>query len=188
MPGEPNPYGTAVDPETLGKSTRRAQRQGPRVPGDPGPPHGIMGRLEVDARGPPARARKRGGSQRDQGRRLPPRGDRLRALQLRPPQRGASASRNIAVSAAAKRRGPRTSAGRSREPRPEAGVGEVGRDRAVDQLHELDGVMRPQPPGGDLALQEPTARSRNGRMCSAIAISRRPPPSIASRRQMTTKS
>ena len=79
------PYGTAVDPETL-QLIDRAERN----VRDLGFPvlrvrhHGIMGRLEVDATDLATRPRRRAADhRRHQARRLPPRGDRPRALPLR---------------------------------------------------------------------------------------------------------
>ncbi len=99
------PYGTAVDPETL-SLIDRAERA-VRALGFPVlrvRHHGIMGRLEVAGRrSRPRTAARARHHRRDPARRLPPRGDRPGAVPLRPAQRGASASRSIAVSARPKR-------------------------------------------------------------------------------------
>ena len=99
------PYGTAVDPTTL-RRIDRAERN-VRALGFPilrVRHHGIMGRLEV-AEADLDRALDNEDEivARDQAGRLRARGDRPRAVPLRPAQRGASASRSIAVSARPKR-------------------------------------------------------------------------------------
>ena len=188
------PYGTAVDPETLAQIDRAERAV--RALGFPVlrvRHHGILG---PRSRSPPsdldARARRasRRSSPPIKRRRLRARRDRPRAVPLRPAQRGASASRSIAVSAAREARARlRRQRVLAEQPRAEARVGEVRRSpRRRRAASARPGRARAAAPPRPRARRNATARSRNGRMCSAIASSSRPPPSIASRRQMTTKS